>query len=264
MREILYTELDNLTLSPETEQNIFIVVDRMEQLEDRYAEAKLLVMRMQQAVDNGTFTEWTMKNPTAPNYPTATKTRDTLREQRNQEFYAIKSAIFRAIAIEHPDIHSQYLNYQNLNEELGSFTKCLKIPYHAKYINDTLRNITYILEEGLVTSTSEKHLQSLATDYEKVIALIKDAYLEEMERQQTTNDPILKPLHFIEEINWKEAFTILSFLSILMTDVYDPILQQYQEPYNEYQMRFNFIFQLNQKMDNMRDKYIEQYRQSRK
>lgn len=263
MASILFTEIDKIEISPESEERIKNIVKKMLDLEEKYKKFKYMVMEMDKAKESNSFKEWAMANPEAPIYPTALKSRDTLREQRDQEYYAIKSAIFDFLRDEYSDLHAQYIDYQNYNKHfLSQFEHCLKIPFYKKEIDDVLNRISDILENGLLSTLSDEDHKNIGMEYKRIITFIKAAYLEE-ETRNKAKDTKLRQLHFIEELNLRDGYNTLSFISILTSDILEPIYTKYVDAYNEYLLKYNFIFNLNKKVEEFREFYIKQCKEEK-
>lgn len=258
--EVLFTEIETMTLSEAGTDTVKDVVRRMLALEKRYVQLKKLVREMDEARANNTFRQWEEQHPNSPNYPRAKAERDGLREQRNNEFYNIESVLMQVLRVEHPNVFNTYVLHENFHGELHKYKKCLELAHYYSIIDADFKRIEHILGEGLLPQIPQEELDRLANLYVKYIKLLKEAYVEHERVCNQNENPSL--LHFIDELEWKEPLNTLSFLSIVRAEVLEPLNREYSNTYQEYLMRYYFIKNFKDHVSKLRNQYIQECRES--
>ena len=255
---VTYLDIEKIDIPDNKRKKILTVAKRMWNYEKQYIKFKYMVQEMDKAIAVGKFNQWAKEHPEAPIYPVAIQSRDTLRNSRNEEWFAIFSTINEVISELYPDIHEKYVMYTHLNTEINEkFSNCLRVPHYKSDILSLFEEISEYIENGRTKELSKEHIEKLKKNFKQAFEILKEAVIEEEIRKNYTARENVKFSGF-DELNFREPLSMLSNITFLTNEYLLPLSNKYEPSYQEFYTRFNFIDKYNKMVEFWRDRFIEE------
>lgn len=178
-----------------------------------------------------------------------------MKENKDKLYLKIRTIVNKMISEnnEYIKIYGCYLDYISFNEEVYTNYK-----YNLKLIEEKGRIDKFFNKLKEIIETNKKidneEYNKLKKQYKNVIYFLKKVY----ENKENKNKILkMESFEFSNELDIKDAYTILSIISLLYTSIINPIYSEYKDIYLEYMKKKEYIEKYNKKINLITKKAVE-------
>lgn len=174
---------------------------------------------------------------------------NNLKMQKDNIFYELRKIIAQMIADneEYKSFYSQYLDYLSYNSELKEHHKYhLELVKYKKAIDKFFNKLKNDMEEN--KQLSEDEITEYQKQYRKIIAFLKRLHAADKGGKKINQDHDEETFEFNSELYLDDAYTVLSIISLIYSNLINPIYNNYKDAYIQYEIRDRYIKKYNKRI----------------
>ena len=174
---------------------------------------------------------------------------NNLKIQKDNIFYDLRNIIAQMIADneEYKPFYSQYLDYLSYNSELKEHHKYhLELVKYKKAIDKFFNKLKNDMEEN--KQLKDVEIAEYQKQYKKIIMFLKRLHTADKGGKKINQDHDEETFEFNSELYLDDAYTVLSIISLIYSNLINPIYNNYKDAYIQYEIRDRYIKKYNKRI----------------
>ena len=263
--------VNDINLSVNNYQDLDQLLINYAEIKADYKKKKRDLQKMNIVQDNqpvnGSFLSFFTNNKNQPNKKSdddylnkfnLEKEVNNLKIQKDNIFYDLRNIIAQMIADneEYKQFYSQYLDYLSYNSELKEHHKYhLELVKYKKVIDKFFNKLKNDMEENKHLADSE--IDDYQRQYKKIIIFLKRLHAADKGGKKINQDYDEDTFEFNSELYLDDAYTVLSIISLIYSNLINPIYNNYKDAYIQYEIRDRYIKKYNKRITDLTYKALK-------